>query len=391
MERTCDYDICTGCGACIEVCPKNCISFRKGKKGHLFPKIDTSLCIDCKKCIRVCPALKLFDTNRPSLAYAAMTKSKEDYLTTTSGGAAQVISKYVIENGGVVYGCAALPGVQVKHIRVDNIADLDLLKGSKYVQSNLLGIFPQIKKDVEAGIKVLFIGVPCQVASIISFFKKKPDNLVLVDLICHGVPSLDSLQKYLRHHISDISEIQTIRFRTNLGFQLIASTLDKKNDNESILYESIPLGIDPYGDEYYSPFFYGFSYRPSCYTCKFAKPERISDITIGDFWGLNNKELPQNFPDHKKGISVILPTSSKGIELIEAIKSNVYITERPVEEAIKGNKQLQHPTKRNSRIKIFEMISPLLDVKIAFKLTNIDKPLRTIIRPYLIKIKGIIK
>lgn len=391
MEKTCNYNVCTGCGLCSYVCPKSCISFCIGAKGHLFPKIDTMSCIDCKKCVRVCPALNTREEKRPSKAYAAFTKDKRDYLTTTSGGAAQVLSKFIIENNGVVYGCAALPGVQVKHIRVDNISDLELLKGSKYVQSNILDIFPLVKKDIQSGVKVLFIGVPCQVAAILALFNKRPDNLLLVDLICHGVPSLDSLHDYLKKHVGDISKIEFLKFRTSRGFQAVASKSRLGSDTEEIFYESVPLAISPYGDEYYSPFFYGYSYRPSCYQCQFAKPERISDITIGDFWGLRNNELPDSFPVHQKGISVILPVSDKGSDMISSIKAQMYITERPVEEAIEGNKQLQHPTKRNIRIKVYELLSPYFGIKMSFKLTNLDQPLRNILRPYLLKLKKSIK
>lgn len=389
MEQVCDYSICTGCGVCSSVCPKACISFVEGKKGHLYPKIDPKKCIDCKKCQRTCPALKTQTGIMPTVAYAAFTRNEYDYKTTTSGGAAQVLSQYILDKGGVVYGCAVMPGADVRHIRVTTSNELERLKGSKYVQSNLLDIFPLIKKDVKEGLTVLFIGVPCQVASIISLFGKKPDNLILVDLICHGVPSLASLQNYLNKHIGDLSKIQQLRFRTSSGFQIVASGLEQNFNRKKNIYESVPLAKSPYGDEYYTPFFYGFSYRPSCYKCQYAKPSRISDITIGDFWGLNNNELPSSFPNHQKGISVILPSTAKGNEMISQIKPFLHIAERPVEEAINGNKQLQHPTIRNFRIKIYEVLSPIIGIKEALKLTNIDMRLRRTLRPYIRKNRNI--
>lgn len=391
MEKTCDYSICTGCGVCCEVCPKHCITFVTKEKGHLFPQINVSECIDCKKCERVCPALKNISAVKPENAFAAIAIDREDYLTTTSGGAAQIISKHIILKGGVVYGCAALPGVEIKHIRIDNVDDLNKLKGSKYVQSDMSGIFYSLKKDIEVGLPVLFIGVPCQVAAIKSLFNKQPENLMLVDLICHGVPSHKSLKNYLEKHISNISTIDDLKFRTSRGFQVVASKRRLGSQEKEILYESVPLADNPFGEEYYSPFFYGYSYRPSCYFCHYAKPQRISDITIGDFWGLDESSMPINFPPHKKGISLILPNTEQGARIKSEIEKYMHLAERPVEEAIEGNKQLQQPTTRTLKIKVYEFLSKYIGNNIAFRITNFDMPLRIFLRPYLKKLKNITK
>ncbi len=390
MEQICDFSICSGCGVCSSVCPKQCISFEEGKKGHLFPKIDTSLCIDCKKCVRTCPALKEHPGIMPTHAFAAFARDKDDYLTTNSGGAAQVLSLQILAENGVVYGCAALPGADIRHIRVETVEELNLLKGSKYVQSNVRGVYKEIIKDIKSGRQVLFVGTPCQTAAVSALFSKNPDNLLLVDLICHGVPSKKYLHTYLSRHVPDIKEIQTLRFRTTRGYQITAAKL-RPGSQEEILYKSVPLSENAYGDDYCSPFFFGFISRPSCYTCQYAKPQRSSDITIGDFWGLGKMEPQPDLPDHTKGISVILPITEKGYRIFEKIKDKLYIDERPVKEAINGNHQLQHPAKHTRRMTLYEHLCPFLGTTRAYRLVNIDKPVRKALRPYFHKLKQKLK
>ncbi|MDE6295543.1 MAG: 4Fe-4S binding protein, partial [Muribaculaceae bacterium] len=161
MEKTCEYDICTGCGICSTVCPKKCISFRTGDFGHIYPHIDTEACIDCNRCRQVCPSINDNERHYPEVAYAAFMKNEEEYQSSTSGGAAQALSLHTLRAGGVVYGCATLPGCKVEHIRVDNEEQLKLLKGSKYVQSHAWPCYNQLKTDIKFGKPVLFIGTPC--------------------------------------------------------------------------------------------------------------------------------------------------------------------------------------------------------------------------------------
>ena len=366
MEKTCEYDICTGCGACSTVCPTKCITFIEGDLGHIYPKIDQARCIDCKNCRRVCPALNEYNQKYPAAAYAGLINKKDDYLTSTSGGAAQALSIHTINQGGVVYGCASLPEAKIEHIRVDNISELKLLQGSKYVQSEAWKINTELKKDVKSGKPVLFIGTPCQCAAIKSLFKEQPENLTLVELICHGVPSQKFLRECLISRGVNITEINQIKFRTSEGFQTVVT---KGSDNDTILYKSIPVGQKGRDDLYYLTFFFGYTYRPSCYTCKFARPERVADITIGDFWGLGKAGPTEEIPEHKEGISVILPTTRKGIEQIEKIKDIISLYPRPIEEAIKGNHQLQHPTEYTVDKRIFNILRRFISIKKSFEIS----------------------
>lgn len=379
MEKVCEFDICTGCGVCSVVCPKQCISFIEGDFGQILPKVDTSTCIDCKKCERACPALKNNDKNYPLHCHAAFIKDLVDYQTTTSGGAAQALSLLILQAGGCVYGCATLPGANVEHIKVKTPDQLELLKGSKYVQSKAWPIYQDLQNEVKSGRKTLFIGTPCQCAAIKSLFNNKiPENLLIVDLICHGVPSMRFLQTYLQNKGVKLTNVNRLQFRNDNGFQLTAFD---RNGNQ--LYSSQPLFSKIWDDIYYGTFFNGLSYRHSCYTCQFAQSERCGDITIGDFWGLGRNIPTREIPHHDKGISVILSNTSKGQRMVNRLSRLMNIYDRPISEAIQGNDQLRHPKHRNWRNHLFNCIRKWLGVSIAFRIVSADKTAKLIIKKYI--------
>lgn len=368
MKLICDKKECTGCGLCAARCPKLCIDMKPGLLGHLFPKIDQAKCIDCKLCQKSCPSLQEISAGYPKKAYAAWSKDEEDYVSSTSGGAASVLSQYIVSQGGVVYGCTVLPNIQISHIRVDKLEDLHMLKGSKYVQSQIKDVIPQLRNDVKAGLPVLFVGTPCQVAAIKQLYKSVPDNLYLVDIICHGTPSNQFLKDYIRNDLKiDASKVTDVKFRLPDAFSLCVY------DNDKLLYKSSNLWTHRYEDLYYNTFIDGFTYRDSCFTCHYAKPQRISDITIGDFWGLSNETSDKDIPEHKNGISCILPITDKGLQLIEKIRPSLNIYERPITEAINGNDQLRHPKSKDWRISMFQKLQNLTGVKVAYHLMVADK------------------
>ena len=368
MKLICNKKDCTGCGLCAARCPKQCIEMKPGFLGHLYPEINQDKCIDCKLCQKGCPSLQDIESSYPKKAFAAWSKDDEDYVTSTSGGAASVLSQYVISKGGVVYGCSVLPNIQIAHIRVDNLEALHLLKGSKYVQSQIKGIIPQLRKDVKDGLPVLFIGTPCQVAAIKQLYKTIPDNLYLVDIICHGTPSNKFLKDYIQKDLKiDAARVTNVKFRLPDAYSLCVFEKDK------LLYKSNNLWTHRYEDLYYNTFIDGFTYRDSCFSCNYAIPERISDITIGDFWGLGNEVSDKEIPEHKNGISCVLPITEKGMQLVEAIRHYLNIYERPVSEAINGNDQLRHPQSKDWRISMFQKIKNLTGLKAAYYIMVADK------------------
>lgn len=368
MIDICKKEICTGCSLCANVCAKKSISMQTiDDLGHLYPVVNQNTCVDCGLCRKVCPSINILPKQKPLECYAAWAKDAEDYKSSTSGGAASVLSQYIINKGGVVYGCAMFPNVEVKHIRVDNIIDLKKHKESKYVQSNIFDVLPTIKTDVKEGKKVLFIGTPCQCAGVKNLFKEQPDNLYLVDLVCHGIPSQNFLKQHVLRKVN--GNIDKVLFRDGNAYTLSIIS-------DSVIKYKKDLGKNRYEDVYLNAFFDGYSFRESCYSCQYAKPERAFDITIGDFWGLGKKNPTTEIPQHPNGCSVILPSSPKGVELAHAIQESMNMYPREVDEAVDGNDQLQHPYHLNRRIKLYRSLVRLGFGSWVYKLCVADKILK---------------
>lgn len=314
-------------------------------KGFLYPHVDKQACINCGLCDRVCPLqLTNIHLNAPTTAFAAWNRCNEEHQRSSSGGVAYVFSAYILNKGGVVYGCVST-GLYVHHIRVDNLKDLALLQGSKYVQSDVRGIFNQIKADLKQQRSVLFIGTPCQVAGLKNYIRTVPPHLYLVDLICHGVPS----QRMLSAHIAPISKGQEV---TRLSFRR-GSIYTMEVSGSNFSYER-----HYWRDAYMRMFINGFISSPSCYSCPYATSSRAGDVTIGDFWGLG--VIEEHPTGTNEAISVLLPCTNKGCELVKAVADKLVLHERKVIEAVNGNPQLHHPVHRTCRNRIFNILWPLL-------------------------------
>lgn len=352
---------CCGCNACAEICPKHCIQMIEDAKGFLYPQVDSAICIECDACENVCPLnTSKLSLRTPLKAFAAWNKNHQEHLASSSGGAAYILSSYILDKGGVVYGCTS-DGIDVRHIRVENHSDLSKLQGSKYVQSNVCGLFKDVKNDLKSGKSVLFIGTPCQVAGLKNYIKHIPEHLYLVDLICHGVPSKKMLHDHIKH-IANRRVVQKISFRKGNDYRLSIQTVN-------FSYE-VSLWETPYKDLYLKGFIEGMISRPSCYKCPFACPTRVSDITIGDFWGLKNAELlPEETRD---GVSLLLPMTDKGLNLVQAVESNFHIIERSVDEAVDGNTQLRYPSLQGHRSHLFNILYPILSFDIAMNIVLAD-------------------
>lgn len=340
----CKKEECTGCSACINICPKTCINMIEDSYGHMYPSINKSLCIECNLCRKACPnnTTPLFQLVKH--CYASWAIDENDRQTSSSGGVASVLSQTIINNNGVVYGCIA-DGLNVHHSRCDNLIDLEKFKGSKYVQSTIGYIYNQIRKDLNSKINVLFIGTPCQVAGLKTFLKKEYSNLYTVDLICHGVPSI----KLLKEGIKDLS-ISNLKFRDGHANFFISYNKGK---------EKI---VKPLNTDYYlKSFFRGITYRESCYQCHYASPERVGELSIGDFFDVG-KLAP--FPYNKtNGVSVVLINNEKGEKLYSQIEKKIFSQERNYKEARLTNMQLSKPSQKTLRTTIFRFLYK----KIGFK------------------------
>lgn len=337
---------CYGCFACMNKCPKQCIHLVKNKLGHFYPHA-TDECIKCQACLKVCPSINEFYLKQPIEVYAATDKNYKSEKKSSSGGIATILSQAIIEKGGIVYGCSFQNGFQFKHIRCNKFNELEKLRGSKYVQSNISDTYKLIEKDLKDKKKVLFIGTPCQVNAIKLYFN---NNILLytIDLLCHGVPSTEILKASLPKYIP-FNKITEIKFREKENYQI------KLFENEKLIY-TCPLSRNLF----LKGFFTNIFNRNSCFTCKYATQSRTGDISLGDFWGLHDI----TFKDIK-GISLCLINSEKGKTLYSNIENRIFSTRHTIEEALPSNKPLNFPSRKNLNIRIFQTLYPILGYRLS--------------------------
>lgn len=338
---------CTGCGACFAICPQSAITMKYDNCGHLEPVIDFTKCISCNKCERECPVNNVPQFNAPLQVLAASSLNQDALSTSSSGGIFSVLADYVLKNNGVVYGVAmnfdSNGQVKVTHKRVSSCKNIQCLYGSKYTESEASTVYRQIKEDLKQGIQVLFVGTPCQVAAVIRI-TKNPSNLYTVDLVCHGVAP----QKMFQDYVKDLSEkkhvkLSSFRFRSKILGWSLTGELEGVKVNGRKIKKVVPCT----SSSYYSLFLSGFIFRDSCYSCRYAQRMRISDITLGDFWGVNRyshlvTSLIAQGVQLSEGVSCVLVNTQKGKEILG--DNNFRCCECTFEEAAKENSQLKHPS-----------------------------------------------
>ncbi len=343
-------------------CPKKCIEVCEDSIGHIFAHA-TEECIDCGLCTRICPQLNPLNLVEPQKAWAVWSKDDRLRERSSSGGLATEISRSFIQSGGVVYGAAFVKPFTFQHIRCSNVEDLLKIQGSKYVQSDTRQIYNQVKNDFSKGIKVLFIGTPCQVAAIKRVFVHE-DGLYTVDLICHGVPSGRLFKQSLPQRVTKWN-ISTIEFRRNNKFQI------RLWNNQNCAWTR-PLRKDLY----LKGFFKAVFYRNSCFSCKYATSKRVGDITLGDFWGIDESTISTSV---EKGISLGMENTEKGSSLLQLVSSKVQMELRPTEEAVNGNGQLRYSTRKSFRVFLFRFLYPKLGFKKAAVISMLDIVLKNMI------------
>lgn len=326
---------CTGCSACGDKCPVGAIKFRYNSEGFTYPIINNAICTQCQLCEHICPVLSLEDGHSKLASYASFSYSKPE--ESSSGGMFYSLASAVIVDNGVVYGAAFNTNMKLSHVRVTNVEELRKLCGSKYVQSDCSGIYKMVQNDLKVGTKVLFSGTPCQVSGLKKFLHKNYDSLYTIDLICHGVPSPGIFSEWVTY-CENLRKKRVVDFKTR----------DNRDgwDNRfrsTLLYDN--------GKEEYNTmlsnlwnriFFSELALRHSCSNCKFASIKRQGDITLGDFWGIENV-CPESY--HKGGVSLLQINTIKGQTLLDAISDNVRIAEASTTE--KEHPNLYYPTHPN--------------------------------------------
>ena len=325
---------CCGCSACIYICPKHSISFQEDRDGFIYPKVDLETCIDCGLCEKVCPMINQESECLPLATYAAKNDNETVRLRSSSGGIFTLLAESVIGEGGVVFGARFNEDWEVVHDYTDTIEGLEPFRGSKYVQSCMGESYRQVENFLKADRKVMFTGTPCQIEGLRKFLRKDYNTLLTVEVVCHGAPAPLVWRTYLNNEIAkcgkDLSGVEGINFRDKLTGWKTYSLSVKLSKN--IVSSSLSKDND-----YMRAFLSNLSLRKSCYNCPAKSGKSGADITIGDFWGIENVR-PEI--DDDKGLSLVLVNSPKGMASLKTLSCEFV----PVgfDEAVKGNSAYYH-------------------------------------------------
>lgn len=314
---------CCGCAACANVCAHAAITMVEDEKGFIVPRVDDSLCVDCGLCDMVCDFKKekVIESNTLH-AYSIVVKDRKVLKKSTSGGAFTALSDVILKEGGMVVGAVMESDFTVHHIITNDAECRNRMRGSKYVQSNMGEVYHEMKKYLKEGRTVLFSGTPCQCAAVNAYFRKKYDNLILVDFLCHGVPS----NRMFKEHIQYLNEYYG---KKSIGFTFREKTYgwDAYNNNNNKLQDN-SVKTHWINQIYYNFFTGNLSLRKGCYDCPYRSLHRPSDITIADFWGI---ERFTHKKDHD-GVSLVMTHSEKGQELLTRASDCCKQTEYPFEQ-----------------------------------------------------------
>ena len=370
---------CCGCHACFNICPKNAIEMIEDEKGFKYPKINENKCINCELCKKVCPILNKNKISNTPKAYSCINKNENIRMNSSSGGIFTLIAEEIIDKGGIVFGVQFDNDFNVIHSYTSDKEELYKFRGSKYVQSIIGDNYKIIKKFLEEGKYVLFTGTPCQVEGLYAFLQKDYDNLYTEDIICHGVPSPKVWKKHKEElEKQNNSKIKTMNFRDKSdGWLTYCLNYEFENSNS---YKELNSKSN-----YMQAFLKNLSIREACYDCKFKTKNRKSDITLADFWGIQNIKPEMN---DNKGTSLVIVNSSKGVALFEKIQEKIKFVETDFEESIKYNPSMTcSPQIPKNRERFFEDIETMnFD-----KLVNKYKPKENLFKKFIYISKVVIK
>ena len=353
---------CCGCEACVQRCPRHCISLHEDEERFLYPRVDTSACIGCGLCEKVCPVINRGDEHEPVASYAAKNPNEDVRMSSSSGGIFSALAEEVLSDGGVVFGAMFDRDWNVVHGYVESKEELGRLRGSKYVQSHIGDSYKQAEEFLKQGRKVLFSGTSCHIAGLRHFLRKDYDNLLAIDVICHGAPSPGVWRRYLKEAVARQCDpkntvlprpisgrdahIEGISFRDKtlgwkkFSFALVLSTTNGSGEKFSFC-SRIPVNENLFLRGFLADLYL----RPSCYACPLKCGKSGSDMTLGDFWGLQDV-----FPelDDDKGMKALLVNSVRGKEMLG--KAGVILYPTDYEKVLRSNPALERsvtlPSKR---------------------------------------------
>lgn len=306
MIEICSKEKCTGCSACADGCPFDAISMDIDESGFYRPKINQEICVECRKCVKICPAIQPPEVNKKTTAYIYQTFDKKIQFESTSGGFFSKIAEMVLEREGIVCGAAYNDKMELCHMFASQKEQLNRLRKSKYVQSKTEGVFREVEKLLDEKYLVLFVGLPCQVAGLSNFLRKGYDNLILVDLVCYGVPSPGIFASWISYLESKYSKVKNVVFREK-SYGYMTPNIRVYLENGKFIENCRDASV------YSHWFFRNLTVRESCFSCQFKTVGRVSDLTLGDLWLA--KEYGRQFND--KGATAVFAHSDKGRRLCE--------------------------------------------------------------------------
>jgi coenzyme F420-reducing hydrogenase beta subunit len=381
---------CCGCGACVQICPKQCISMSGDNEGFLYPHVDSTICIDCGLCEKVCPVINQDEPREPLAVYAAKNINEEIRLKSSSGGIFTLLAEQVIADSGVVFGARFNENWEVIHDYTETVEGLEAFRGSKYVQSIIGDNFKIAKQFLNDGRKVLFSGTPCQIAGLNKFLRKEYDNLLTVEVVCHGVPSPMVWRDYLDYKrtkcaagkntvsssLNELPVITGISFRDKThgwkkyGFKICYAASKAVENSVSKSANTANCEITPFNDDLFMKGFLKNIYlRPSCYHCAARQGKSGADISIADYWGIQSIH-PEI--DDDKGTGLVLINTKQGANYFNSIANQINILTSNYNNAIMQNpcivKSVKEPKRRHqfwqnypiSKIDCIEVICELM-------------------------------
>ena len=333
---------CCGCASCANICPKNCITMKNDIEGFLYPYVNKSKCIQCNLCEKSCPITNVKKVINEPKVYGCYNKDENVRMRSSSGGFFHILCEFIISQKGVVFGAAFDENFDVIHDYAETIEECEKFEGSKYSQSTTGDSYKKAQNFLDEGRKVLFSGTPCQIAGLYTYLKRDYDNLFTQDIVCHSVPTPKVWDEY-KGTVSNNKRIRNITFRgKENGWS--QGTFKMVLDDGNII--SLPYAET----EYMKGFLNGLYSRPSCYECKFSSISRQSDITLGDFWGVESfyPELYDN-----KGVSLVIINSKKGKSLFDFAKNMLIYKKVKMDKALFYNPAINNCARENPNRDVF--------------------------------------
>lgn len=384
MIEISDKRLCTACGACASVCPQDAIALVLDEEGFRYPEIDMAACVDCGLCEKVCHMLQPSAARAPfsGTVFATSMKNRDALAKVSSGGAAWVLTQETIRQGGVVYGAVQDGLFDTRHERAEDLKQAEAFRGSKYQESDMDSVFRRVKADLDAGRNVLFTGTGCQIGGLYGFLGERPSGLITCDMVCHSIPSLSLFKEYIRElESAERGEAVRIVYRDkSRGWKYNQIAVYLKDGR--VVKEW--CGSHPYHASYLA----GLISRPSCEGCRYQSLNRISDITLADFWKYQGKLCAEN---EEYGISLVVCSTTGGRELFDSVLPLIETEEVPVEQAIDSSKHLTKPAPFHPWRKVFFATTRIVGFIASYRMYDTGRKIKVFLRRCKAKASNILK